>query len=362
MNQKNKYPAGVHHSFPSSYYIDESIFEREKEVIFEKSWHLIGNLSDFIDVADYLCELVCDKSIFLIKTSTGEIKAYHNVCQHRGHELLPNDSKGNAKKIICPYHSWTYNPDGDLIGLPQKNKFPGIDLKTYSLKIVQVEIFAGFVFVNLDLDAPSLLAVACEGLEEINKIVNSERKLFRSERTERLAEANWKVVMENFNECYHCQTVHKTLSKEVLSIKKYRTEKTSYGLRHESDAKGENDPNDKFFTWWFYPTFAIQCYPGGIINTYRWKAISKNRTKVEVDWWLPSEIPTSDEINVILQHRNFTFSEDAPIVNSVQKGLESGALERPTYVVDVDNSHNSEHPILAFHEHYLASIENRLSN
>ncbi|MCG9695295.1 hypothetical protein L1D55_27065 [Vibrio sp. Isolate22] len=160
--------------------------------------------------------------------------------------------------------------------------------------------------------------------------------------------------MENFNECYHCPSVHKVLSKDVLTLNQYSTRMTEYGTRHESASKCKSST---FYTWWFFPNFAIQMYPSGIVNTYQWKAISVAETQIEVVWWLPNSIPSDDEKKVIEQHRNFTFAEDASVVDSVQRGLQTEVLDYPRYVVDENNTYNSEHPILAFHKHYCKIFE-----
>ncbi len=102
----------------------------------------------------------------------------------------------------------------------------------------------------------------------------------------------------------------------------------------------------------------LQVYPGGIVNTYRWKPLSVNETKIEVDWWLPHGQPNTVEREIILQHRTTTFAEDGPIVDSVQRGLESGALQHGALVVDDACSSQSEHPIMAFNAHYQKAMGN----
>ena len=139
-------------------------------------------------------------------------------------------------------------------------------------------------------------------------------------------------------------------------------------MRHESPAQDKDkqsygyvaDPNaktDKFLTWWFWPLFAIQIYPGGIVNTYRWKPINVGQTKVEVDWWLPNRSPNEIEAEIIHQHRTTTFAEDGPIVDSVQRGLTSGGYNTGPVVVDTTCSSQSEHPIVSFQNHYKNAMK-----
>jgi carnitine monooxygenase subunit len=102
--------------------------------------------------------------------------------------------------------------------------------------------------------------------------------------------------------------------------------------------------------------FAIQVYPGGIVNTYRWRPEAVDRTTIEVDWWLPNKVPNAVESAIIDQHRTTTFAEDAPIVDAVQRGLASGGFDRGPLVVENACGSQSEHPILAFQRQYRSAM------
>ncbi len=360
------FAGGVYQSLPSQAYCDEAVFATERSRIFRRAWQLVGHVTDLPNLGDYVVEDISGISVIVIRGQNCEIRAFYNVCVHRGHELL--NGKGCAKKMTCPYHAWTYDTTGQLRAAPNATAFPGFDKSQYKLRPVRIEVFFGLILVNLDADARPMAELAQEALGEISDYAPNLPTYQRADRTERLASANWKVVAENFNECYHCAVVHKTLTTGVVDPDQYQTRGHDYGIRHASPARPDSqksyeylaDPaarTDKFLTWWFFPLFALQVYPGGIVNTYRWKPLSVNSTKIEVDWWLPDATPNTVEREIILQHRTTTFAEDGPIVDSVQRGLESGAIGHGALVVDNACSSQSEHPIMAFNTHYQKAMQ-----
>ena len=358
------FSGGVYETLPARTYCDAAIFADEKARIFRRCWQLVGHITDIPGAGDYVVEDISGMSVIVMRGQDMQIRAFHNVCAHRGHELL--QGKGCVRRISCPYHAWTYDTAGQLRALPNEANFPGFDKGRYRLKPVRVEEFLGLILVNLDPEARSFGDLIAEAVPEIKEYAPNLGRYRRAERTERLAAANWKVVAENFNECYHCTVVHKTLTSGVLDPDQYRTRGHDYGIRHVSPARTDrksyayvSDPEartDKFLTWWFFPLVALQIYPGGIVNTYRWKPLTVNQTKIEVDWWLPEALPNLVEQEIILQHRNTTFAEDGPIVDSVQRGLESGAFEVGPLVVDAGCTSQSEHPIMAFNALYSAAM------
>ena len=359
------FSGGVYQSLPARAYCEESTFTQERNQIFKRSWQLVGHETDIPNPGDFIVEDFSGTSVIVIRGQDGVIRAFYNVCVHRGHELL--SGKGCAKKMTCPYHAWTYDTTGKLRAAPNATAFPGFDKSHFKLRPVRVEQFFGLILVNLDPDARPMAELSKEAVSEISEYAPNLAKYKRADKTERLAKANWKVVAENFNECYHCAVVHKTLTTGVVDPDQYKTCGFGYGIRHASPARPDSqksysyvaDPlarTDKFLTWWFFPLFALQVYPGGIVNTYRWKPLRVNTTGIEVDWWLPDSEPNAVEREIILQHRNTTFAEDGPIVDSVQRGLESGALGYGALVVDDACSSQSEHPIMAFNTHYQRAM------
>ncbi|MCG9695058.1 Rieske (2Fe-2S) protein [Vibrio sp. Isolate22] len=131
--KENVFKSGVHKTLPSSQYIDKDIFKVERERILGQSWHLAGHINDVQRKGDYLTEVVDGKPVIVIRSENNEIKAFFNVCPHRGHELVRVNTKGNTHKIVCPYHSWVFDTSGRLKYLPNKSAFHGIEEHDCSL-------------------------------------------------------------------------------------------------------------------------------------------------------------------------------------------------------------------------------------
>ena len=302
------FAGGVYETLPASAYIESTIFTAERKQIFARCWQLIGHVTDLPNSGDYRVDGINGSSVIVMRGADGALRGFYNVCAHRGHELLTGE--GCVKKLTCPYHAWTYDTLGQLRALPNEANFPGLDKSRYSLRQIRLEVFFGLILVNLDPDARAFAETVAEAIPEISAYAPNLATYHRAARTERLAAANWKVVAENFNECYHCAIVHKTLTSGAVDPEQYRTGGHGWGIHHTSPARPDGyksysyaaDPEaktDKFLTRWFFPLVALQVYPGGIVNTYRWKPTSVNQTKIEVDWWLPSPTPNAVEAEII---------------------------------------------------------------
>ena len=115
----------------AAYYTDPQVFEREKQVIFSRTWQYVAHQSHFEKAGDYATLRICDQNVFVMLGDDGEYRAFYNVCRHRAHELLP-DGMGNVKNtIVCPYHAWAYEKTGALRGAPNSSKRPGFDKGQY---------------------------------------------------------------------------------------------------------------------------------------------------------------------------------------------------------------------------------------
>src|SRR5580658_2570919 len=142
-------------SLPAPYFYDESIFQKERLQIFLKSWHLVAHVSELRAPGDFVTYDILDQSVIVTRSKEGGIQAFHNVCQHRGNRLV-NTARGNTPALTCGYHAWTYSMDGRLRGAPRTECVANFDKTRHGLKPVRVEIFAAFVYINLDPDAQPL--------------------------------------------------------------------------------------------------------------------------------------------------------------------------------------------------------------
>ncbi|MEM1161028.1 MAG: aromatic ring-hydroxylating dioxygenase subunit alpha, partial [Pseudomonadota bacterium] len=204
-------------TLPASWYIDPEVYEREKEAIFYRTWQYVGHKAFFDNPGDYMTVQICDQNVFVIRGGDGVLRAFYNVCRHRAHELLPGPG-GNVKSVIvCPYHAWTFAREGGLRGARFSANRPGFNRADYSLREVRLEEFANCIFVNLDDDAESM----ADTMGEVERDIRS-RLTFLDElapmgiETDLLGDtvqkAGWKVVVDNYVECYHCQHAHPDFS------------------------------------------------------------------------------------------------------------------------------------------------------
>ena len=197
-------------SLSQRYFVSPEIFAQELEKIFSEQWVLVGHQSQIAKAGDYLTADVAGESLIVVRDKQGAIHGFYNVCRHRGSRLLENRN-GQSAAIQCPYHAWTYALDGRLIGAPHMDEVLGFDKADYSLHTVNLALWEGFIFVNLG-DSPAPLAEWLKPL--VGKFSHWNMAALRSaKRIEYDVRANWKLMFQNYSECYHCLGVHPELSR-----------------------------------------------------------------------------------------------------------------------------------------------------
>ena len=188
---------------PAAFYTSEAIFAAEQERIFRNSWYFAGHSIELPDIGSYLTVSVGGAPVVVVRDRDGKVHAHHNVCRHRG-SIICTHENGRSTRLVCPYHAWTYAHDGRLIGAPMMG--PEFEKRSYSLKPVAVGEFDGLIFVNL-ADTPSPFEQLREHLSPILKPQGMERAKMALIRDYDL-NVNWKIVVENNRECYHCEANH----------------------------------------------------------------------------------------------------------------------------------------------------------
>lgn len=214
-------------TLPSSWYLDAEIFELEKKHIFFREWICVGREEELKGAGDHRVLDVYGESIILLRNSGGALRAFYNVCRHRGSRLCEAREgtgpvlKGgviNRKAIRCPYHAWTYDLDGQLTRAPHLGQAEGFPVEDVQLYPVGVETWGGFIFISLSpAEAPDFrtgIAVVDEYLKRYPL-----RDLRIGHTIEYEIDANWKVLCENYNECYHCGPVHPELCQVVPAFR-----------------------------------------------------------------------------------------------------------------------------------------------
>ena len=205
------------------YYLSDHIFALERERIFFREWFCAAREEEIPDPGDYVVREVAGESVLIVRTRDGHLAAHYNVCRHRGSQLVPAGGRGSfSGGIRCPYHSWTYTLEGALRTAPFLEESEGLAKGNLSLHRVGVASSGGFVFLNLtpeaaEADGKTLEAQLGAVPERLRRYPLSELRVAR--RIEYQVVANWKVVLENYNECYHCGPVHPELCRLVPAFK-----------------------------------------------------------------------------------------------------------------------------------------------
>ncbi|MGB3899644.1 MAG: aromatic ring-hydroxylating dioxygenase subunit alpha [Mesorhizobium sp.] len=191
------------YGLPSHFYTDEAIFTAEQEKIFRNNWFFAGHSVELANPGDYMTLDVGGAPVVVVRDRDGKVHAHHNVCRHRGSVICTRE-RGKATRLVCPYHSWTYAHDGTLIGAPMMGE--EFDKASHGLKPAHAGEFDGLIFVNLS-DTPSPFHELREHLSPILKSQGMGRGKIALIR-DYVLDVNWKLVIENNRECYHCEANH----------------------------------------------------------------------------------------------------------------------------------------------------------
>ena len=353
-------------NLPPRYYTEPGILEREREGALSSTWQYAGHESQIPECGDYFTFEIAGQGLFCVRDSERRIHAFFNVCQHRAHELVTG--AGNKRVIVCPYHAWTYNLDGQLRYGRNLSSVPGLDISKICLTSAKLENFHGFLFVNLDSEARSMEEWYPKVHEEIREFVPQidRLKLFRVENL--VENCNWKLSVENYSECYHCPINHKAFSNGVVKPETYDIQPQGYCLRHTTECQNldkmsypinleANATAGKYSSWYLWPMFSFQVYPGNILNTYCWREIDVDHVEVQRAWFLVDG-EDSEVIDALAdQDLQTTVSEDIRLVESVQRGMRNRGYRPGPLVVDPKGGVHSEHSIEVLQEWMLASIQ-----
>jgi Rieske 2Fe-2S family protein len=195
-------------ALPARYYRDPAVLEAEWERIFGRSWLYAGREERAARPGDFFTLPVGGESVLVVRDRDGRLRAFHNVCRHRGARLCAAES-GSLKAIRCPYHAWTYGLDGRLAAVPNLRDGDGFRREEFALHPVTLETWRGCVFINLDERAGPLERALGAMPDRVRRYPLEDLRIARRETHE--VEANWKILVENYQECYHCPGVHPEL-------------------------------------------------------------------------------------------------------------------------------------------------------
>ena len=349
------------------YYTTPESFERDKNEIFYRSWQCVCHVSEVSNPGDYATYNIVDEAIFVLRDQAGELQAFYNLCRHRGHPLLAG-SGNTGKRVVCPYHAWCYDLRGKVVNVPGASDGELQDCLELRLNPVRVEVFCGFVFINLDNSAaPVAQSFADVETEFRTFYANPEQLQFVCE-TSIEHQSNWKISIENYNECYHCPTVHgSSLTRGVLDMDGYQIIPRGSMIWHQGKAQLKNDRQYEYDTehsaragdyaaYWLWPNVAFCFYPGGYFTVRQWLPLSFNKTIYRYRWFSDGRLAHADVETLMRKHKETTGAEDEVVVARLQKAMESRAYSAGPYIIGDGQNALSEVGVRHFHQLYREAV------
>jgi len=344
-------------------YTDPQWFEVDQKAIFARTWQWLCHVEKLREPGSYVTGTVAGMPVAAVRDEAGALRGFYNVCKHRAHELL--SGSGVRRSIVCPYHAWSY----DLSGRLRRARNTGFDVSGICLDQVQVAEFGGMIYVNLDPEAAPLGEQAGDLEAEILARAPDVAKLTLARRLTYDIASNWKNVVDNFLECYHCHVAHKDFV-SLVDMSTY--EVTTHGIwsSHMAQAgKTDNSAYDvsgatvtEHAVWWLWPNTCLLRYPGrGNFMVLQIIPDGPERTRETWDFYLETDEPNEAELDSIRYIDQVLQVEDIALVESVQRGMRTPAFTQGRIVYDPDGSGLSEHAVHHFHGLVLDAYRRELA-
>ncbi len=320
-------------TLPWRWYVDEAALRLEHERIFRRYWQYVARIDEIAEPGSYHTSRAGDIPVLIIRDREGELRAFLNVCRHRGSIVCKGS--GRRETIQCPYHAWTYGLDGRLLKAPRSEREGGFDADELGLVPLQLDTWGPFVFVNPDHDAAPLAETLEDVPERIAAAGIDVDTLRFLSRAESEYEANWKICAENFLECYHCPSAHPGFSAVMdVSPDSYLLETGNLRMTQHgpprAEPRGAYDPAGEVERGQFhllFPSTVVNVMPGrpnfsiGPIIP-----LAPERTYRFLDYFVA---PDADDqwVEEMLAFDAQVGAEDRVLVERVQAGVRSGLLD-----------------------------------
>jgi Rieske 2Fe-2S family protein len=344
-NPKNMFTPQM--TLPARYYTDPENFRREMESFFCRMWICAGRSEQVGKAGDYFLREVAGESIILTREPSSELRAFYNVCRHRGTRMCREAEGKFAGRIQCPYHGWTYGLDGHLLGAPHMEE--SFRHEAYPLHTVHAEEWGGNIFLNLEPNAAPLREQLGELPDKFAPWAMQDLQLYK--RISYEVQANWKLIVTNYNECLHCPVLHPMLSRisDYLSgandtpqagyiggSMEFRADAETMsvdGARRRSCLPGLDDSQkERVLYYTVYPNLLLSLHPDYLMTHTLWP-LAVDRTAVICEWHFhPDEMAkpgfSGDDA---VEFWDVTNREDWGISELSQKGISSRAYTPGPY-------------------------------
>jgi choline monooxygenase len=337
-------------TIPSAWYTDPGMLETERAAVFGRCWQPVALAASVEKPGTYCAGEIAGESVLVTRGEDGVLRAFSNVCRHRGSELCTG--AGSGAVVRCPYHGWTYQLDGRLHGAPEFEGVEEWDRSTVCLPPFRAERWGPYVWVNLDAAAPPLAEVMGAIPQEVAEIGCPIDDLRLACRRDYTIECNWKVYVDNYLEGYHLPAAHPSLFRE-LDYAQYRVETFPHYSSQIAPIRaaggGEarryqfGDSSNRALYYWIFPNTMLNVYPDNLSANII-VPLGAEKTLTIFEWFsyggagvAPETIDFSDEIQ----------QEDIKICESVQRGLRSRHYDRGRFSVKRENGVHHFHGLLA---------------
>ena len=330
-------------SLPAWTYRDPEFFELEKELVFAPSWQVVCHASDVPNPGDWHSFDYLGESVIVVRGSDRVLRAFTNVCRHRGSRLL-DGSSGCAKKLVCPYHAWTYALDGSLAGVPDSASYPGLDKARHGLAPVAIEIWRGFVFVRLQDEGPGVADMMAP-YEAMIEPYRFEQLKALGRVTLRPRAVNWKNVGDNYSDGLHIPVAHPGLTR--LFGRSYGVEAEAqvdrmWGEMQDRPSANWSErayqrllprvphlPEERQRGWLYYklwPNVAFDIYPDQV-DFMQWLPVSPTECLIrEISYAVPDERREMRAARYLNWRINRQVNvEDKTLIKRVQRGMGSSS-------------------------------------
>ena len=349
----------VEPALPGAWYRDPDQYRRELDAFWYDRWIAVAREEEVAAPGDWRVVRIGTQSLVLVRAASGEIHAFHNVCRHRGSVLCTEDTGSfPRKRIVCPYHAWTYDLDGRLVATPRRMETPDFRLQDFPLHAVGADAWGGFVFVHLGKD-PEPLAQSVGRLEERFKPYRFH-DLRSGKRIVLDVQANWKLLAENFSECFHCPPVHPEFCRIVTAYQ----DAGAWGLRGRVESRaeykagartltldgtaklppfeglGEQERKTLYIADMVLPNLFLNVHPD-YVNSQLMFPTGPQSVRMVYDWLFePRHLPLAEpDLEHYVALWDLTNRQDARNCEWQQQGMQSRAFGHGVYVPQEFDAH-----------------------
>ncbi|MGH3246215.1 MAG: aromatic ring-hydroxylating oxygenase subunit alpha [Trebonia sp.] len=334
-------------TLPGRYYTDPAVFELEKRNIFARQWQYVGRAKDVPAPGRFIRVTVGDESVIVVRGRDQRLRAFLNVCRHRGATLCATDSGDAGRSIRCPYHSWAYRLDGSLMSAPNRDTMATAAKAGLGLHAVHLAEFHGLIWVTLASDPVSLDEQIWAQLDY--RLGGDRAKFLRYDlaslvvgrRIDYRVAANWKIISENFQECYHCSTIHPELVdtlpqfRDISRLPAYLAEgyhfadhKASFSVSGQTvlprlPGLTEQDER-KYYGMALRPNCFLSLLPDHVI-VHRFTPAGPELTTVTCEWLFPPETIAGHDVADTVELFHLVNEQDFAATEACQPNMKSRA-------------------------------------